>query len=84
MSDASNTDCQGRRERPKRPARLEDYGDYLKMRDVHDITGFSMSHCYEAARAGWLAPIVVRVSPRLILIPKRALRRLIEEGGDQR
>lgn len=66
---------------PRRLARLEDFGDYLKMRDVSAVTGFSMSHLYEAARVGWLAPIVARVSPRLILVPKQALRRLIE-GGD--
>jgi predicted DNA-binding transcriptional regulator AlpA len=68
-------------ERPRRTARFDDYGDYLKMRDVSAVTGFSMSHLYGAARAGWLAPIVVRVSPRLILVPKRALRDLIEDGG---
>lgn len=63
----------------RRPtARFDNYGDELRICEVSEITGLSMSHLYEAAKSGWLEPISVTVGKRLIRVPKAALRRILE------
>ena len=66
--------------RPQNAARLDHYGDLLTMRQVSELTGLGMSHLYEAARSGWIAPLVVRFGPRLMRVPKAALLRHLNES----
>jgi hypothetical protein len=56
---------------------LEEPGDLWTIDDLSSWSGLGKSTLYEAARSGWLAPIVIRWG-RSIRIPKAALRRLIE------
>jgi hypothetical protein len=61
--------------------RLEEPGDLWTIDMVSAWSGLSKSTLYEAARSGWLAPVVVRWG-HSIRVPKAALRRLVE-GTDE-
>jgi excisionase family DNA binding protein len=61
--------------------RWDDLGDLLTPAECCAMLRISRSGCYEALRSGALKPIAIHWGRRY-LIPKAALRRLIE-GEDQ-
>lgn len=54
--------------------------DLLTPAEVAAILRISRSGCYESLRSGDLRPLAIRWG-RKILIPKFALRELVERGG---
>ena len=78
MKEYQDTPREARPRAARRGAKLDDYGDWLTLRDVAELTGLSMSHLYEAARSGWMAPLARRIGSRIIRVSKEDLRYVIE------